>query len=278
MWQAEHRRCRFVGSCEPPPARGMMWWISSPRAERQPGVWHRPPSRRHTKRTTLGGMSCVARTGVVSEVEPMCCASQRARARPPRHRPRSVRPNLPGDLACSARTHGHQDLKFRSAGGLAVGTGAAEEGLAECGGERVVVEATAVLVGEHRLRLAHPREDLRRIERGTTRSDVAQLRIHGLPVLHLVACEHHEDLLHPRSATLCAARCARARRGNETDRECVASRSQRRRERSASSPRPAGCRRGARRSRAVSCARSPRSTRACRRARRRRARPARSVA
>ena len=41
----------------PPLARWTRWWISSPRADRQPGTRQRPPSRRHTKRTTLGRIS-----------------------------------------------------------------------------------------------------------------------------------------------------------------------------------------------------------------------------
>lgn len=56
-WQAEHNKARFEGSWPPPPARCTRWWISSPRADRQPGTRQRPPSRRHTKRTTLGGTS-----------------------------------------------------------------------------------------------------------------------------------------------------------------------------------------------------------------------------
>jgi hypothetical protein len=58
--------------------------------------------------------------------------------------------------------HRHQNLKFSSARCLVITAVTAEHGLAERGGQRVIVEVATVLVREHRACLAYPRDHVGR--------------------------------------------------------------------------------------------------------------------
>jgi hypothetical protein len=108
--------------------------------------------------------------------------------------------------------HG-QNLKFRAARWLAI---TAEHCLAHRGDERIVIEPAAVLVREHHLDLAQPREDFRReLELQRSGLEVRVLRIVGMVAARMTGHELFDlaQVLRKRAITprSLGTRCRHAR-------------------------------------------------------------------